>query len=109
MKAHDDEVKRIADVVRRYRPDIDVDSVEGLVRGILNEYHPRIEWSIETFDTSMPFDYPFKVARAQIGSRVFDFKGRIHPRMTQEETDGRYKDNIRTHLGKAVAKWMDEE
>jgi hypothetical protein len=116
MSEHQQEVKRLADLVRTYRMDIDPATVEELVGSILDNYRPCVEWTDETPEPD-PFHedvrrrmggYRYIAARLRVGAESFKYIGTIPARGPRSGPEiDKFKDHIRHRLGHAVARWAD--
>jgi hypothetical protein len=120
MNAHDQEIERLTRLLEQEEAVRDV-RVENwrrseIVRLILDNYQPRVEWKSETpsaepwsSDTRRRLgDFSFITARLRFGGRRFESQGMTSRRVrgNQQELD-RFKRHIRLKLGLAVVEWAD--
>lgn len=115
----DEEVQRLATLLGDAKYYDRVNNDGEIVRFILDQYHPRIEWEefppdprkeYETDPAERKFAYFGRLrARVRVGGKIFSFVGMLHPRMSQAEIHRKYKDHIRTRVGREIAEWMDGE
>lgn len=128
MTKHDDEVARLAIILDHNQglwgwglpgnpPRLDPRVFAQIVREVLDNYHPRVEWRMipapsaddQRFDPTL-HPYPTREARLRVGSRVFDFKQKIHPRDAgNAHRDEHLRRHMMTALGRAVAEWADSK
>jgi hypothetical protein len=114
--AHDQEVIRLASLLRKHRYDVlTIEDCIGIVYDLLENYRPRVEWEDVTPDADLYSDDPYRrlsgvryvSAATRLGGREFKYVQRLMGRPLSVEQEESFKLYILRHLGVAVAGWME--
>jgi hypothetical protein len=120
MNAHEQEIERLAELLvnEEARRDVRMENWRHseVVRLILDNYRPQVEWKDETPPADPWSDdlrrryggFRFITARLRFGGRLFKYQGMMSrdARHDQRELD-HLKRHIRLKLGLAVVEWAD--